>query len=298
MDKIIAIDIGGTNLRIGTVYKNLKVENFYKTSSYFLREEGSHVELVKLIKNYIEEQKLTDITAISIGIPSMVSKDRKFVFRAPNLKGLVNINLADYLQGELNLKVALDRDVNYLLIHDIDKYGLDEKKEKTILGFYIGTGLGNPVYINGKIYRGKNGVAGELAHTPIRGLEEVCPCGNVGCVEIVASGKALENIREEHFKDTPFEEIFTRHSNTDEIKEFITLLSYPLATEITVLDPDLIVLSSGVISMKDFPRQMLIEEIKKRTKHPYPAENLEYIFTENSHENGVIGGAISLFNGF
>ena len=189
--------------------------------------------------------------AVTIGVPSMVDRTRSIVLGS-QFKGVGNVNLAEFLQNKLGYKVIVDRDVNYLLIHDIYKYDLDPEKNRTILGFYIGTGLGNPIYIHGNIYRGKNGVAGELAHTPLYGLKEMCPCGNEGCVEVVASGKALEKIKNKHFPGTPMGEVFLRHGDTKEIAHFIELLSYPIATEITILDPDYVLFPVVLYPWKDF----------------------------------------------
>ena len=295
MRKVVGVDIGGTNIRIGVVDEELHLSHFEKTSSAFLRDTDSSQKLVGYLQSYLERYALTDIEAIRIGVPSMVGRDRDYVYRAPNLGGLVEVKLATLLSNALHLSVAVDRDVNHLLLYDIHELALDKKREKTILGFYIGTGLGNPIWLNGKIYRGKHGVAGELAHIPLYGQDIPCPCGGRGCVEMLASGRALERLQQRHFPDTPIEEIFTYHGDSEPIQHFIETLSYPLATEITIIDPDLIVLSSGVVGMNNFPKNRLIEEVKKRVKHPVPAEDLEYIFPETGHENGVIGAAIERF---
>lgn len=295
MRRVIGIDIGGTNIRLGVVDEKLHLSHFEKSSSAFLREPDSSEKLVDFLRNYMERYALTDIEAIRIGVPSMVDRDRDYVYRAPNLGGLVELKLATLLREALHLPVAVDRDVNHLLLYDIHELGLDPKRTKTILGFYIGTGLGNPIWLNGEIFRGKHGVAGELAHIPLYGEDIACPCGGKGCVEMLASGRALERIQQRYFPDTSIGDVFTLHRDTEPIRHFIETLSYPLATEITLLDPNLIVLSSGVVGMNDFPKEQLIKEVTKRVKHPVPAEDLEYIFPETGHENGVIGAAIARF---
>ena len=295
MRKVIGIDIGGTNIRLGVVDEKLHLSHFEKSSSAFLREPDSSEKLVDFLRSYMERYALTDIEAIRIGVPSMVDRDRDYVYRAPNLGGLVELKLATLLREALHLPVAVDRDVNHLLLYDIHELGLDPKRTKTILGFYIGTGLGNPIWLNGEIFRGKHGVAGELAHIPLYGEDIACPCGGKGCVEMLASGRALERIQQRYFPDTSIGDVFSLHRDTEPIRRFIETLSYPLATEITLLDPDLIVLSSGVVGMNDFPKDQLIKEVTKRVKHPVPAEDLEYIFPETGHENGVIGAAIARF---
>ena len=82
--------------------------------------------------------------------------------------------------------------IHIFLVNDIKTHHLDPERERTILGFYLGTGFGNAVYINGQLHVGKNGVAGELGHIPMYGIDEACTCGNIGCSETRCSGRYLK----------------------------------------------------------------------------------------------------------
>lgn len=296
MDYVIGIDIGGTNLRIGTVYENFEIKNLIIKSSSFLKNLDASKHLVREIKNYLEKFKPEGkLKCITIGVPSCVSKNKEFIYSSPNLGGLENINLKEYIEENLNIKVILDRDVNYLLINDVFFNNLDEQKNKTILGMYLGTGFGNSIYIDGKIFTGKNGVAGELGHIPMFDNNELCTCGNIGCVETRVSGRYLKTIQEKNFPDVPIEEIFKRKSNDKIIKEFISNLSRVIAVEVNILDPDYVILSGGVMKMDKFPFDELLDNINSHLRKPYPCKNIEYIFTKHNQEAGVLGGAINYF---
>lgn len=293
---IIGIDIGGTNFRIGAVRDGLEEEMFEQKSSAAFHKENAVGFLMEEVRNYISRYNLQGkIEAISIGVPSIVSKDKSFIYSTPNLKGLENIDLGHRMEEVLHIPVFIDRDVNYLLAHDIEKYQLDPDKEKTVLGFYLGTGFGNAVYINGKIHSGKNGVAGELGHIPMYNIEEKCPCGNYGCAELRCSGKYLSYLVEKHFPDIELPEVFVKYKEHEIIQKYIELLSYPMATEINILDPDYVLLAGGVIMMKEFPIEQLKKEILKRTRKPYPAQNLTFICTQHNQYSGVLGGATMAF---
>ncbi|HEX3038985.1 MAG TPA: allose kinase [Caproiciproducens sp.] len=284
----IGIDIGGTNFRIGMVSQDRKVENFRKKSSAILTEGDSVSALAGEIRAYMEEFGVQDkIAAVAIGLPSIVSKDRKFIYSTPNLKGFDNINLADPLSKELGTPVFVDRDVNFLLQNDILQCGLDATK--TILGFYIGTGFGNAIYIQGKFYRGKNGVAGELGHTPLYGLDEQCSCGNYGCAEVRCSGKYLEKLTNECFPGTKISEVFVKHKDDPRIIGYVKNLSIPIATEVNILDPDCIIIAGGVVFMEGFPKDILLDALKAHLRKPYPYNNLEILFTEHTQQSGVLG---------
>lgn len=293
-DYVIGIDIGGTNFRIGMVDDSGNVYSFVKKSSSVL-VQGDPIEcLYTQIKLYIDEYaKGKCIRALSMGFPSIVSKDKKILYSTPNLKGFDNLKVVELLEAKIKIPVFIDRDVNYLLKNDIRKNSLD--KNATILGFYVGTGIGNAIYINGRFYSGKNGVAGELGHIPMYGITEVCGCGNVGCSETLCGGKVLQKYHDTYFKEESIDEIFILHKNHYKIKEFLGSLAMTIATEINILDPDYVILAGGVISMNNFPKEELKKEILLHCRKPFPASGLEIIFVEHTQQSGVIGGALSAF---
>lgn len=297
MEWIIGIDIGGTNFRLGCVARNGDLTFFEKRSSAPFKEDGAAKMLGAEIRDYMERHSLTGkVAAVAVGVPSVVSKDKSFVYSTPNLKGLEHMDLGHILEECLGMQVFVDRDVNYLLRHDIQKYGLDPHRDKTILGMYLGTGFGNPIYINGQFHAGKNGVAGELGHIPLFGLEEICPCGNEGCAELRCSGAYLKKLQTQYYPDTEIGDIFLKHGKDERILKYVRDLAYPISTEVTLLDPDYVVMGGGVMIMKDFPADYLKEQVKKRTRHPFPSENLEFIFPEYSQTSGVVGGGLSAFD--
>jgi len=183
-----------------------EIINFEKNSSRIF-DKGDVIETLYLnISDYMKRYNAADsIKAVAIGLPSMVSKDKKTVISTPNLKGFDNIPFGDTLSKKLGIPVYVDRDVNFLLQNDIVTLGLP--KDSTVLGFYIGTGFGNAIYLNGSFYCGRNGAAGELGHIPFPNIEEKCTCGNVGCSEVICSGKYLEKITAELFPETDIKNV-------------------------------------------------------------------------------------------
>lgn len=287
---VIGIDIGGTNFRMGMVSKDGELCNFIKKASSILSTGRAIDTLAEQISAYIDQfDAKKDVEAVAIGIPSIVSKDKKILYSTPNLEGFNNINIPDPLSALLGIPVFIDRDVNFLLQYDIGHFNLNSSK--TILGFYVGTGLGNAIYIDGKFYSGKNGVAGELGHIPMYGLTERCTCGNLGCSEVLCSGRHLEELVKECFPGTNISNVFTEHANDEIITRFVTDLAIPITTEINILDPDFIVIGGGVIAMKGFPKKMLIDAIYQSARKPYPAENIQIVFSEHSPQSGVLGSA-------
>ena len=140
----IGIDIGGTNFRIGAVNGKGEITGFEKNSSRIF-DSGDVIEIMAdEIEMYMKRYGITEnVRAVGVGIPSMVSKDKKRIVSTPNLKGFDNLDFVDRLEEKIEMPVFLDRDVNFLLQNDISCLKLDASK--TILGFYVGTGFGNAI---------------------------------------------------------------------------------------------------------------------------------------------------------
>lgn len=291
---VVGIDIGGTNFRMGAVDRAGNVKHFVKKPSKKLLLDNAVNAIIDELNLFLKENEINNLKAITIGIPSTVSKEKDRVISTPNLKGLDNVDLRSPLEKEFGVPIYVDRDVNYLLENDIDTLNLD--RTKTIAGFYIGTGFGNAIFMNGEVLVGKNGAAGELGHIPLFGVEDVCTCGNVGCAETRCSGKYLEQIQRKYYPNTDISDIFVKHGNDPIVKKYVKELAIPIATEINILDPNYIVIAGGVVIMDGFPKDELIEAIHFYARKPYPEQNLCINFTEHKQESGVLGGAKFIFN--
>ncbi|MBQ8027223.1 MAG: allose kinase [Clostridia bacterium] len=284
----LGIDIGGTNFRMGVVGGDGQIHAFTRTPSNVFETGDAKEILLREIKVYLKQSGFEGrIKAAAIGIPAIVSKDKKTVYSSPNLRGFDGITFTPEFEQALGFPVYVDRDVNFLLQNDIAKLGLSG--EKTVIGFYIGTGFGNAISFSGRFYSGSNGVAGELGHIPILDSEDRCTCGNIGCIETRCSGKALEELAEKHFPQTDIKKVFLNHPKSPELKKFVTDLAIPIATEINILDPDCCIIGGGVTDMESFPKEILTDAIREYVRKPYPAQNLNIIFTKHDQQSGVFG---------
>lgn len=290
---IIGIDIGGTNFRIGAVDIQNQVTDFWKipTSSVFCTED-SMADLTRYMKYYCQKIKLdgVDIQGIAIGFPTTINKERTRVIQAPNIPFMENLPVVETLERELDVPVFIERDVTMALLYDMEMYNLNDAA--LLVGCYFGTGLGNAIRINGRMLIGKNGTAGELGHIPVDGSEDECGCGNVGCMENVGAGKYLKRLCEEKYKQTPIDAIFTVHREEPLLRQFVDRMAQAVATEVNILDPDCVLIGGGVPEMKDFPKEYLKDRILFHTRKPYPAENLQMIFTRDAEDKSVIGAAV------
>lgn len=294
--RIVGIDIGGTNFRIGAVGKDDSIIGFQKLPSNIICSSKSTIQwLIDFIADYIARHKLRySVAALAIGFPSPVSKDKRIVYNCPNLPpcedgGFDGKDVVTPLEDAFGIPVFIEKDAVFLLQYDIVKKNL--KNKGYTIGIYYGTGIGNMVYLGDRFLDGKHGVACDLGHIPFYLSDRFCTCGNRGCAEAYASGHVLYSIWEEHFSHTPFEDIFVLHREHSLIRNFIEAMAIPLAAEVNIFDPDYIIIGGGVVEMKSFPMDILLNYVHEFARKPYPGKDFEVLKASNAVDIGVFGAA-------
>ncbi|MCD7736374.1 MAG: allose kinase [Lachnospiraceae bacterium] len=298
MDKkeyVLGMDIGGTNFRMGLVNRSLATAHVEVRKSADIYGTGNTVEaFAACIRDYVERCADTGrIVKIAVGCPSVVDKKRRMLYSSTNFPGLEGFDLVGELEKRVDFPVCIDHDAYYLLAYDMRQYNMGTTG--TAVGCYFGTGLGNAMYIDGKPYVGKNGTACELGHLPIPLNEYPCSCGNSGCIEMFSCGKALERIAAEHYSGTFIGDLFLKHGEDKLLKDFIEYMSAAISAEVNILDPDVVFVGGGIVQMQGFPKELLRERVIAHARKPYPAQNLNLVYSKSGPENGIIGAAIRAF---
>jgi len=126
-------------------------------------------------------------TSVGLGIPGLVDVELGAVKHAVNL-GVDGewLPLRAQLEARLGVPVAVENDVNVATLGAVALTGI-----RDLVYLSIGTGLAAGLVLDGTLRRGATGAAGEIGHVPIDPLGSVCQCGQRGCLETVASGRAL-----------------------------------------------------------------------------------------------------------
>lgn len=186
----IGIDLGGTNIAVGIVDENGKIVAQGSTPTM---NDRSYQEIVKdmadLSLNLIEKAGLSvsDIKAAGIGSPGSIDSKNGVVIYANNLR-FDNAPLRAELQKYINVPVAVENDANAAAFGE---YSATGTKSDCFVAVTLGTGVGGGIVIDGKIFRGFNGAAGEVGHTTLVTDGVLCSCGKKGCWEAYASVTAL-----------------------------------------------------------------------------------------------------------
>lgn len=294
---IIGIDLGGTNLRIGAVTEDNQLCNPQIIRSAGIAQAGDPVqELCKVIRNYIEENKIESVEAISVGVPSSVENDKETVICTTNIRNqkdepvFEHRNIAKEIREQFHVPAFVNNDINNILLYDVAAHHLE--KQKIVIGIYIGTGVGASVLIDGKLLEGKNGAELDIGHLPIYGQTATCSCGKEGCLECYASGWRLQDIRRQYYPDTRIDDIFTLYKNDSPVREFVKACANAFAVMATIFNPDTMIAGGGVIEMKDFPKKEFEQEVAKATGKDVMEYGFDYVYSKPFSGKGVIGAAI------
>ncbi len=132
---------------------------------------------------------LEQITAIGIGVPGPVVEETGTVSGPPIMPGWDGFPIRDFLQEQWNCHVILGNDADLGALGEW-AFGV-ARNERDVAYIKVGTGIGCGLLINGQIYSGVTGSAGEIGHITIDENGPVCPCGNRGCLEAMAGGRAI-----------------------------------------------------------------------------------------------------------
>ena len=185
-DLTIGIDIGGTKISAGVVDSS---GNLIDSSRCSTPTEGGK-ELISSVINLIKEfNKKYEIKGIGISIAALISSDYGTIVGAPNIANLSKLNFVNEIKEEFKLPIIIENDANAAMWAEF-KFG-NAKGLNPVMFFIIGTGVGGGLVIDGKLFKGANGIGAEFGHMCVVPNGLLCGCGSKGCIEQYASGGAL-----------------------------------------------------------------------------------------------------------
>lgn len=143
------------------------------------------IVLIEQAKAFNREQNL-NLFGLGVAVPGIINLEKGELVFAPNLQWH-NVPLQDFYEKETGLKVFIENDANAAAMSE-HLFGIARQSDNFIF-VLAGFGVGSGLFLNGALYRGNEGYAGEVGHTPImvEPLETQCHCGNFGCWEIYAN---------------------------------------------------------------------------------------------------------------
>jgi glucokinase len=273
--KILGIDLGGTNVRVGLVQNNELVSVESKPIS-----AGPKTKVLSDIYELIEKFGAQDIAGIGVGVPSVLDPVKGIVYDVQNIPSWREVRLKDLLESKYQLPVYINNDANCFAAGE--KYFGKGKNYNNIVGLIMGTGLGAGLIINGKLYSGANCGAGEFGMIPYKSsiLEDYC-CGQFFRKEYSKSGEDICRQAEEGNADA-----------LNILSEFGFHVGEGIKVIMYSIDPEIIILGGSASKAFRYFEKSMRQSVEgfayRKTK-----ENIEFAVSEI--ENIAILGAAALY---
>src|SRR5271169_440746 len=193
----IGVDLGGTNLRIAAVDDQGKLVEKVTLGTKVSRGRDHVIgDMCDAIQRLSDKYKgSAPLLGIGIGVPGIIDMQTGLVRESPNLPDWVDYPARAAIEQRLKTVVILENDANVAALGE--KWLGAAKDYSDVAMLTLGTGVGGGLVLNGAIWCGANGMAGEFGHTTVEPDGHPCGCGNRGCLEQYASATAVVRLARE-----------------------------------------------------------------------------------------------------
>ena len=188
---VIAVDLGGTQIRAAVLRGATLLSRVNTLTGENPSPERVIPRMIDAIREAVSDAQVTldDIAGIGVGAPGPLNGHAGIVFCPPNLPGWKDVPLRDIFYEQLQVPVFLDNDANAAALGEY-LFGAGRGSQEVVY-ITISTGIGGGVITNGQLAAGIMGTAGEIGHMTVDMRGPRCNCGNIGCLESLASGTAI-----------------------------------------------------------------------------------------------------------
>jgi len=258
----IGVDLGGTSAKIGLVRAGVLERKAQIGNPHRLDE------CVDAIAAAVRDLTCGEPPEfVGVGLPGVTNDAQRVILRAPNLAFLEHEEFAFALERALGVPVRLENDANVAALGEA-RFGAGAHFQNFLLAT-LGTGVGGGIVLNGSLWRGPGGMAGEFGHICV-GHAETCGCGATGCLEAVASARAMERRSERELgRAAPLPEIadLARSGDARAQQVFAHAGAYfgeALATVALLLDLRVFLVGGGGAPVLDLLRPHALAVLERR----------------------------------
>ncbi|HEY4049644.1 MAG TPA: ROK family protein [Acidobacteriaceae bacterium] len=195
----IGVDLGGTNLRVGAFTSKFERIGLSTTPTRVFAGPEAVArdmcdEIVKLMRSCADSRTLQ---GIGVGSPGPLELPAGRLGAPPNLPGFEGFELKQTLENMLQLPVHVEHDSNAAALAECHSGSGKEHHETSMCMLTLGTGVGAGLVLDGRVWHGMNGMAGEAGHIPVEPRGPRCSCGGRGCLELYASASGIHRMATE-----------------------------------------------------------------------------------------------------
>jgi predicted NBD/HSP70 family sugar kinase len=294
---VLAADLGATHSRLALT--DLAGEPFREERADLRIAEGPDAVLGWVTERFeamltAEGRTAQDVGAIGVGVPGPVEFATGRPVSPPIMPGWDRFPIPERLQERFRVPVLVDNDVNIMALGEHLK---SWPHTEDMLYVKVGTGIGCGIITRREIYRGAQGAAGDIGHIRLAGHDDViCECGNVGCLEAVAGGRALVKavsaLGQEAQSSRDVVELVRVHDleTVRLVRQAGRCLGEVLASLVNALNPDVIVVGGDLAGAHE---QLFagIREVVYQRSTALATRHLHIVPSQLDDRAGVIGAA-------
>ena len=303
---IFGIDAGGTKVAYGLFKSGGKmIDRFQHESDMEADGPAFCDKIIASIHNMLKKNNLAlaDVEGVGVCMPSFIFFEEGKVCITSALPNIKDFMMRDYMEERLKVPVILDNDSNVAALAE-QRHGAGRGRD-TLVYIAASTGIGSGIIINGQLFRGSYGWAGECGHmiaTPGEGI--MCGCENQGCYMSYVSGRHIPRYAETRIKEgavselSVFEKINSRHilaacKNGDalalETVEYMAdYWALCLFNVYQMLNINLYIFGGGLVNYGDILFSRIKEKFDNYNHIPYP---VEFKFADLTVDFGIVGAA-------
>ncbi len=308
---VVGIDIGGTKVLGQLIDPRRPIDALVTAKIDTPRGADAIVAaVVELIEDLTGRAGIDRVDAVGVGAAGLVSHEG-VVLTAPNLPGVIELDLAGALRSATEVPVVVANDATCAMVAEHRAGAARGARDACLVT--LGTGIGGGLVVDGRIVTGAGGLAGEPGHLVVDPNGPACPCGRRGCWERFASGSGLgrlareaadagragravalagddpEAVRGEHLTQAALE---GDPDALEVMREFAWWVGLGLANLATLLDPEVMVIAGGLVAagpiLLDPAREAFATNVLGASRRPA----IPVVLAELGTDAGAIGAAL------
>lgn len=300
---VLAADLGATHCRLAVT--DLAGEVLAERGTGLAIAQGPDKILPWVLDQFDEllreaGHKRGEVRGVGIGVPGPVEFEAGRVVSPPIMPGWDGVLIPERVRRRFPVPILVDNDVNVMALGEYGSVWRDRVDD--LLFIKVATGIGCGIVARGRIHRGAQGTAGDIGHIQVSDhAGELCQCGNVGCVEAVASGSALASQLEALGQPARYSRdvvALAREGQQDAVRLVRAAgrrLGEVLAGVVNFFNPAVIVMG-GSLAQAHEHLFAGVREVVHRRSTPLAARNLQIVASSLGDRAGVIGCAFTVLD--
>ncbi len=304
----IGVDLGGTAIKVGICNEEGQLLHTYEGPTETEKGADTIVNNIERYVRLVVEQSpfsWDQVAGVGAGVAGFTNVREGIIILAPNV-GLRDFHIREILEQRLGKPIKIDNDANVAALGEA--WGGAGKGVDNCVCYTLGTGVGGGIIIDGKIYQGFSGMAGELGHmSVVPDLEAIgCGCGQMGCLETVSSATGIIRMAKDavargdrtslaQVENIMAKDVFDAAKAGDEaairiVNRAAFYLGKSLAAVAVVLNPELFIIGGGVSKAGDILFNEIRSVFAKLTPEPVQRD-MRIVPATLGNDAGMVGAA-------